>query len=40
MGLEEDKTNEINRIISKEGVIIRQFRNHDAEILFADGVSA
>jgi hypothetical protein len=40
MGLEEDITKEINRIISKEGVVIRQFRNHDAEILFADGVSA
>lgn len=40
MGLEEEKTKEINRIISKQGVIIRQFRNHDAEILFADGVTA
>ena len=40
MGLEENKNKEINRIISKEGVVIRQFRNHDAEILFADGVRA
>ena len=34
MGLEKDNRKEINRLISKEGVVIRQFRNHDAEVLF------
>lgn len=40
MGLEKDNRKEINRLISKEGVVIRQFRNHDAEVLFPDGVCA
>lgn len=40
MGSVKDKQKEVNRIISKEGVIIRQFRNHDAEVLFPDGVVA
>lgn len=37
---EERAGAEINRIVSKDGVVIRQFRNHDAEVLFADGVRA
>lgn len=31
---------EVSRIVSTDGVVIRQFRNHDAEILFNDGVRA
>jgi hypothetical protein len=40
MRQEEKAGCEINRIVSKHGVVIRQFRNHDAEVLFADGVRA
>jgi hypothetical protein len=31
---------EIDRLITKEGVVIRQIANRDAELLFPDGVRA
>ena len=34
------KSGEVNRLITKEGVLIRQLANKDAEMLFPDGVRA
>lgn len=35
-----NKNGEIDRLITKEGVVIRQLANRDAELLFPDGVRA
>jgi len=34
------KSGEVNRIVTKEGVVIRQMANRDAEMMFPDGVRA
>jgi transcriptional regulator with PAS, ATPase and Fis domain len=36
----EGADDEVCRVVSAEGVVIRQFKNRDAEVLFGDGVRA
>lgn len=40
MHTEEGDGIEANRLVTKEGIVIRQFKNRDAELLFPDGVRA
>jgi hypothetical protein len=37
---ENQPTDEIDRLVTKEGIVIRQFANFDCELLFPDGVYA
>ena len=35
-----DDNSEYNRIVTKEGIVIRQMRNRDAEVLYPNGQKA
>ena len=32
-----DDSSEVNRLVTKEGIVLRQMRNRDAEVLYPNG---